>query len=141
MTLGLHDFTGLWSLRRRVENRMGQGGELDGEASFTANGSTLIYAERGILKIGSAEIAANQTHVWRADANRIHVCFGDGRPFHSFEPGVVAPAARHDCAPDVYNVSYDFADWPVWRSHWVVTGPRKDYEMRSEYAPSTDQRP
>ena len=43
------------------------------------------------------------------------------------------PVADHWCDPDTYKVRYDFREWPLWRAEWRVTGPRKDYVMRSVY--------
>ena len=133
MALALQDFAGDWSLMRRIAQADGGTGVLRGTARFALTGPVLDYSETGVLTMDGAELEARQSHVWRTDGNRIHVCFSDGRPFHSFELGVSDPAATHDCPPDTYVVTDDFGDWPEWHSRWVVTGPRKDYRMVSTY--------
>ncbi|MCE8467683.1 DUF6314 family protein, partial [Rhodovulum sulfidophilum] len=60
----------------------------------------------------------------------------DGRFFHLIAPGA-RPEARHDCAPDLYRVRYDFSAWPCWSSFWEVRGPRKNYAMESSYRPES----
>jgi hypothetical protein len=64
------------------------------------------------------------------------VLFADGRFFHRFDAEDPAPAAAHDCPPDLYRVRYDFRPWPRWQAEWRVTGPRKDYAMVSRYRPA-----
>ncbi len=137
MGIGLQDFAGRWLLERTIrDTRAGRDGTFAGTASFEAQGPVLLYRERGELRMGGAAMAAEQSHVWRQEGTRICVVFRDGRPFHCFETGVAAPGARHDCAPDIYDVSYDFGAWPEWRSEWRVRGPRKDYVMASAYRPA-----
>jgi len=79
-----------------------------------------------------APIRAERRYLWGpGDAGCIEVTFEDGRAFHRIDPAV--PKARHDCAPDIYEVTYDFTDWPRWQSRWTVTGPNKAYVMTSDY--------
>ncbi len=137
MGIGLKDFAGRWRLNRRIrDDRSGRDGRLRGMASFAPRGATLLYREWGELTMGGVAMAAEQSHFWRQEGTRICVVFNDGRPFHCFEPGVATPSARHDCAPDIYDVSYDLGGWPEWRAEWRVRGPRKDYVMTSAYMPA-----
>ena len=134
MGIGLKDFAGRWRIERRIrDSRSDRDGAFTGIATFEPQGATLLYREAGELRLGEAAMTAEQSHVWRQEGTRICVVFSDGRPFHCFEMGVTTPVGRHDCAPDVYLVSYDFGSWPVWRSEWTVTGPRKGYVMTSAY--------
>ena len=61
--------------------------------------------------------------------------FEDGRPFHDVptEGGAVS----HWCAPDRYDGHYDFSRWPEFRVEWRVRGPRKDYQMVTDYRRET----
>ena len=43
-----------------------------------------------------------------------------------------SPRTVHLCAPDRYEVAYDFTAWPHWSATWTVEGPRKDYVMTSQ---------
>ncbi len=137
MPIRLEDFTGLWSLARRINDaRAGAEGRLEGQAEFRPLGVGLICEERGVLHFASGDpMQVSRRYFWRAEsAGRIAVSFEDGRPFHDFALGAIAEAA-HDCAPDHYHVAYDFSHWPNWRAVWTVKGPRKDYVSVSDYAP------
>ncbi len=137
MALGLKDFAGRWRLDRRIRDAQGdREGRFRGDALFRPEGATLFYRERGELTLDGREMAAEQSHVWRQEGNRICVVFADGRPFHTFELGVLTPEGRHVCAPDLYRVLYDFGAWPEWRSEWRVSGPRKDYTLTTRYVPA-----
>lgn len=132
---GLADFEGEWRLDRRIEDRRGaQSGRLSGRAWFAPAADGLQYDEEGVLELASGpKLAARQAHLWQASPPEIAVRFPDGRDFHRFDTGVVAPEGRHLCGADLYLVRYDFADWPRWRVTWTVSGPRKDYTICSAY--------
>lgn len=130
----LSRFLGHWRLLREISG----GGRFDGEAVITRDGQGgAAYAEDGTLSLpGQAGMRATRRYRWHEDGGLIAVSFADGRFFHRFDPGEIAPKARHHCPPDIYEVTYDFADWPRWSSLWRVEGPRKSYLMRSEYRPA-----
>ena len=128
----LADFAGLWRLERRIEDRLGQPGRFSGVARFSRDGDGLRLTEEGRLDLGTASFKATRVYLWQADGADIVVRFEDGRDFHRFTPAGAAESA-HWCDPDDYRVTYDFARWPIWTSEWRVTGPRKDYVMRSTY--------
>lgn len=134
----LSSFAGVWRLERVIEDaRAGRIGRLTGEARFTPVAEGLAYAEAGTLDFpGGPPMQASRRYLWReGGAGGIDVLFDDGRFFHSFDPDAPIPTAAHDCPPDSYRVSYDFAAWPLWRAEWRVSGPRKDYTMFSRYRP------
>ena len=135
MQLGLMDFEGMWQVVRRIENAAGPDARFEGVARFVRDGAGLTYAEAGELRLeGQAPIRGERRYLWREEGDgRIAVFFDDGRDFHRFDPGAEAPGDRHHCAPDVYDVAYDFREWPEWESRWRVAGPRKDYAMVSRY--------
>lgn len=133
---GIEDFAGEWLLERRISDlRQGLTGELQGRASVVQDGGGLWrYREEGLLRYGdAAPVQAVRVYLWRQQGALIAVAFDDGRPFHAFDPNAAAPRAQHDCAPDLYDVRYDFGAWPAWRAVWQVQGPRKDYRMESVY--------
>lgn len=133
ITPRLGDFAGDWDVRRIItDHRGGPNGRFAGSARFSAHPDGLTYSEIGELLLGDhPPFKAERQYLWRADGDRITVEFQDGRPFHSFDPS--APNADHWCDPDTYRVTYEFSDWPNWRSVWDVTGPKKAYEMITEY--------
>ena len=70
----------------------------------------LAYVEEGTLAFpGAAPMRASRRYLWRdGGAGTIDVWFEDGRFFHRFDAEDPAPAAAHDCPPDLYRVRYDF---------------------------------
>lgn len=132
---GLSDFEGVWTLTRRIEDRLaGAEAALDGQASFSPAGDGLRYEEQGVLRHGDQPpLDARRSYFWREVEGRIEVLFDDGRPFHQIAADKLMPDDLHHCAPDMYHVSYDFSKWPKWRAIWRVQGPRKDYRSVSDY--------
>jgi hypothetical protein len=126
---------GAWRLWREIDDRRaGQKARMEGEARFTPVAGGLLYAEVGWLLLpGQAPLRAERRYLWRAAPGGVAVAFGDGRPFHRFD-WAEAPAARHLCGADVYDVVYRFGRWPAWEAEWTVSGPAKDYTMISRYA-------
>ncbi|MDJ0630303.1 MAG: DUF6314 family protein [Rhodobacter sp.] len=133
--LQLADFAGEWRLAREIDDRLTiRHGRLSGTARFDPGGWGLVYLEKGLLDFpGQTPLTVRQSYLWRAAGRTVAVSFSDGRAFHTIDLAGSTAAARHDCAPDVYTVAYDFSRWPDWSATWDVTGPRKDYSMTSWY--------
>ncbi len=132
---GVADFLGRWRIDRRIEDRAGgTTGRFEGQGVFLARGAKAVYVERGLLYYGTQPpMQAERSYLWRDGPTGIEVFFHDGRPFHRIGLAGETAEARHWCDPDSYVVHYDFGDWPLWSARWDVTGPRKDYVMRSLY--------
>lgn len=131
----LADFLGTWVLSRRIEDlRLGLRGNFAGSAVFEPSGSLVLQREEGVLRFGDAPpMQATRRYLWDEADGRIVLQFEDGRPFHDFQADGSA-LATHLCGADNYNVRYDFTEWPVWRSQWQVTGPRKDLILSSQFS-------
>ncbi|MEO1344489.1 MAG: DUF6314 family protein [Pseudomonadota bacterium] len=135
MPRGLMDFAGDWRVTRVIEDRLGPPGQFEGTAALTPDGPGLTYTEKGRLTLGSAPpMQAERSYLWREESDLIQVLFDDARPFHRFDPNLGGAGERHYCDPDIYDVVYALDDWPNWSSSWTVTGPRKDYTMRTQFA-------
>ncbi len=129
------DFEGRWQIERSIEDHLtGLNGWFEGTADFAPNGpGQLAYTEKGTLTMGSAApMRAERRYIWTIAGDTVAVLFDDGRPFHSFDLRDGAQA-DHLCGDDLYCVEYRFEAWPRWRAKWSVTGPRKDYTMRSDF--------
>ncbi|MBU2980820.1 trigger factor [Lentibacter algarum] len=125
----LGEFEGLWRLNRRIKPANGPEGQFDGRAEWVRKDTGLAYVEQGVLTLeGQPPMQAERRYFWDAELN---VYFEDGRFFHQVPR--LGGATAHWCDPDQYNVSYDFASWPVFEVCWKVRGPRKDYEMITRY--------
>lgn len=137
MTLTATDFRGDWHLKRVITDRLGgMDGTLSGLATFTGAGDALIYDETGRLALASGPVMeATRRYLWSFDAEIVSVRFSDGAEFHTFSPIGAAIGTTHLCGADLYDVTYDFREWPVWTATWSVKGPRKDYTSVSRYSP------
>lgn len=136
MTRDLDAFAGSYEIAREIEDRAGDGAmRFSGRLDLLEDGTGLCWHETGRLDLpGGQVLVAERRYLWRAGGGGlVDVLFEDGRYFHSFDPGELRPQAGHDCAPDRYDVAYDFTGWPNFAAHWRVTGPRKDYDSRSTY--------
>ena len=131
------DFAGNWDIHRRILDRMaGEEGNLVGSVSIRGEDAAFVYFENGILRLGTRPpLHATRQYLWTGDGTGIDVAFHDGREFHRIDLEAPEVEARHDCAPDIYVVRYEFARWPQWTSVWTVTGPRKNYVMTTDYTP------
>ncbi|MDX1742712.1 MAG: DUF6314 family protein [Ruegeria sp.] len=139
MTLprSLFDFEGSWSLIRTIhDTRAGQIVHAQGQARLSPTKGGLVYEEEVCLRIpGQAEMKGTRRYLWLDAGDRISVHFDDERYFHALYLEQTRSSDHHDCPPDSYDAVYDFAGWPTWSVSWTVSGPRKAYEMRTEYRP------
>ncbi|MEM8633145.1 MAG: DUF6314 family protein [Pseudomonadota bacterium] len=138
--LSITSFLGAWSLERAINDiSVGGEGRLSGTVDIRREGEGWAYNEKGALRYGDQpQLAATRRYLWQSLPGQrpgIEVLFEDGRPFHIIDLGQTMPHAEHVCAPDLYHVTYDFAQWPTWYSVWRVSGPRKNYRMLSRYRP------
>lgn len=131
---GIADFEGTWRIDRQIADlRAGQRGRFEGTARLVPGPrGRWTWQESGTIRLGTgAPMPAERRYLWQPRDGTIEVLFEDGRFFHAFDPSAAGPEARHDCAPDLYHVRYDFTGWPAWRATWQVEGPRKAYRMES----------
>jgi hypothetical protein len=127
---------GTWDLSRTVGDW-----NFRGSAVFGAQGpNELRYEENGILaKPGNPDIQASRRYVYQYEAGRIVINF-DELPARIFEildlkrapNGTWEAEAEHACHPDHYASRYAFGPDIITITH-VVRGPRKGYEMVSNY--------
>lgn len=135
MTASTSDFLGHWQIERTIDDVLSQSGAIfAGTASISRNIPHWIYAEVGTLTMaGSKPMMAERQYLWRPDENGFDIFFSDERFFHRLTLSGQTQAA-HWCDPDQYDVTYDFTDFPRWKSTWRVTGPRKNYVMHSMFS-------
>lgn len=131
----LSDFRGRWTLVREIEDRRaGQNLRAEGAAVLYPADGQYIYDEEVTLYVpGQVPMLGTRRYLWRQEAARIAVHFEDGRFFHGLTLGRPGTQDHHDCAPDSYDVKYNFSGWPDWRVIWTVQGPRKSYVLTTEY--------
>ncbi len=137
MTLphSLSEFEGCWSLTRVIRDaKAGQVVHADGTVTLSRSEDGLIYDEDVILRLpGQPEMKGTRRYLWRDDGEKVAIHFDDGRYFHALKLGIKQASDHHDCPPDSYDAVYDFSTWPRWCVRWIVSGPRKSYEMDTEY--------
>ncbi|WP_108860324.1 DUF6314 family protein [Ruegeria sp. Alg231-54] len=131
----LSDFKGQWSLTRTIlDAQAGQVVQADGHTVLSPTEDGLIYDEEVTLRVpGQAEMKGTRRYLWHAAGEAIAIHFDDGRYFHRLALGQAHASDHHDCPPDSYDAVYDFSAWPVWSVRWIVSGPRKSYEMSTDY--------
>ncbi|WP_037309981.1 DUF6314 family protein [Ruegeria halocynthiae] len=132
----LADFEGRWSLRRTIRDaHAGRVVQADGEAQLHRAKDGLIYDEQVTLRIpDQPAMKGTRRYIWRDGGDFVAVHFEDGKYFHALKLGLPQASDHHDCPPDSYDAAYDFSGWPRWSVRWTVAGPRKSYEMDTEYA-------
>ena len=130
----LADFEGAWRFSREVRHASGDIALVLGQAVFVPTPGGLLYEENGEMSInGGAPMLTSRIHLWSPN---LDVHFEDGRAFHAVPAS--GGQAEHWCAPDMYKVAYEFAQWPIWHSVWDVSGPNKAYTMETTYTRFTD---
>ena len=136
MTAGmitLADLAGKWRLTRVIIDHLaGREGRFVGQCQWLPEADGLRQEEAGILHFADAPpMQAHRSYLWRVEGAGLAVFFDDGRPFHRLGPGLLSD--RHYCDPDIYDVRYDFSQWPLWTQSWQVQGPRKDMSILSQF--------
>ncbi len=131
----ISDFQGVWRLTRLIrDERAGQVVHADGQVELCQDARGLIYDETVTLHIpGQPAMTGTRRYLWRDAGDQIAVHFDDGRYFHALRLGQTRAEDHHDCPPDSYDARYDFSGWPRWTVRWIVSGPRKSYEMETKY--------
>lgn len=135
--ISLPALEGVWGLERRIEDRRGGVvGHLTGQCVWRPDAHGLRQEEAGVLRMGDAPpMQARRVYLWRETEAGLAVLFEDGRAFHAIDLARGRLRDRHLCPPDTYDVTYEIDDWPHWRQEWVVTGPRKDARIVSDFSP------
>ena len=120
---------GRWALHRTIDDRRGDlGGVVEGVLELSDLGpDRLGWEERATWHRPGAEVAVRRGLRLERREGGWWVLFEDGRDFHPWVPG---EPVLHDCRPDTGSP----ADWSVW---WEVTGPAKDYVMRTRLRPAS----
>lgn len=131
----ISDFVGQWDLKRVIhDTRAGQVVQADGQAHLSQCDNGLIYDEAVTLRLpGQEAMKGTRRYLWRDAGDAVSVHFDDGRFFHNLKLGRPMAEDHHDCPPDSYDAVYDFTGWPRWSVRWTVSGPRKSYQMDTEY--------
>ncbi|MEL6640299.1 MAG: DUF6314 family protein [Pseudomonadota bacterium] len=132
------DFIRTWRLDRQLADRRGEmNGNYSGQANWTMRQDGGVdYAEAGTLMLArGGQMRAERQYLWRWETAGVAVFFADGAFFHRFVPTGKTEGTTHLCGDDIYNVAYDFSQWPNWSATWDVSGPRKAYTAHSSYWP------
>lgn len=128
--LSIDDFVRCdWHVQKRIVE-VGATHHFDGQLNFVPRGNGYMACETGQIRLATGAILqSQQTYLWNRHENGVAIKFSDGRAFHIMDLRETIPQADHWCEPDMYQVRYDFTNWPNWQCHWHVKGPRKAYEM------------
>ena len=127
---------GEWSLARTVST----GEHMDGKLVFSRmDSSNLLANEAGEVHMASGNIvSATRQWIWRLAGDGLQVYFDEEPPrlYHQLKPVLRAGAwhgeGHHDCQPDTYVGEYLFSTNKIIIKQDVM-GPKKDYQIISEY--------
>ena len=132
---------GAWALHRTIQ----PAGRFDGTARFErVDANTLQYRERGMLSLPDGPpIEGTREYIYRLEGDRLCAYFPEEPPrlfqcmeLQSAADGkAMAGEAKHRCAADDYNSSYEFHSDGTFRIVHEVKGPRKNYTLVTEYEP------
>lgn len=135
---------GRWSVRRHFEGSYE--GSFSGEAFLApvaGEESTYRYTEQGKLTDGEGkQFDAGQSYLYRLAEGKLRM-LKRGEPewvvMHDLEfreDGRLATATHsHLCGQDHYTATYRIdLDAETWEVAYDVTGPKKDYRIRSVYS-------
>ncbi len=128
-------FLGAWHLARTIEDRRDQRhGFLRGSAAFEPDGRDLRYREYGRLRLGAYAGPVEQRYRYAFPRpDHVTVRFADGRSFFDLEFSRGRGAFLHKCGADLYRGTIEVLDAACFTMSWRVSGPRKDYVLRSRY--------
>ncbi|MCP2266730.1 DUF6314 family protein [Promicromonospora thailandica] len=157
---------GTWDFRREVTHADGSRYTATGQAHLRRlDDGRVRWDEHGTLRWEAGSTPVSRTlYLVPAPASAPpapepdwRVTFEDGRDFHPWTPGAV----EHLCGRDLYRGDLDVPAGPAasagpasavvvrpasavvvrppsWELDWHVTGPEKDYEMRTRYTVPPD---
>ncbi|MBR2689343.1 MAG: hypothetical protein IKE42_15960 [Aquamicrobium sp.] len=128
---------GEWCLNRNIEAQA----TMQGRAQFTRlRQDILAYHEEGNLRLASGtKFNAERDYIFERRSNGFAVFFPETPPrlFHSVNLKRAEVSfwgtATHLCKADFYETRYDFYSRDLFVIEHRVSGPRKDYSIRSEY--------
>lgn len=121
---------GSWTLDRTIDDRHGaETSTVRGDTRLTHEVDGRVrWSESGTLTRGDLAIPVTRTLFVEERDGGWFVTFDDGRDFHPWSPG---REVVHPCAADTYVGQIQLIDPDTWTVEWHVTGPAKDYTMRS----------
>lgn len=128
---------GEWILTRSVSS----GETLEGALEFISiDQSAFRVVEVGELRISDGNlISATRQWIWKFSDDGLQIFFDEEplRLYHQLRPtesgGTWTAEGYHDCAPDIYSGEYRFSLNKITIRQDVM-GPRKDYQIISNYS-------
>ena len=134
------NFLGSWNLERHIDDFFdGKTGFFKGQVTISDCCKKWLYSETGLLTIESqVPLKSERKYLWSPNSCGFDIYFDNNKFFHKFKiPKNLSidksSAARYDCYPDHYRVTYLLHSSSAWESVWHVKGPRKFYRIRSKY--------
>ena len=134
------DLIGRWSISRLIcDNLTHSIRTFCGQAIIKQDNLHFHYQEKGDLMLSkNISFSAEQSYIWKPISNSIFdIFFKNGNFFCTLDLKLANQrgvcSAKHLCEADLYVVDYDFSKFPVWSSLWTVSGPKKDYQIVSDF--------
>lgn len=129
--------------RWRFERIIAGHGTMQGMALFIPEGGgETRYREEGLLRLRTGgDFPSSRDYAYRDRPGGFAVFFAETprRLFHEVrlsceQGGQFSGTAAHACGGDFYETRYEFMPGGDFFTGHTVTGPRKNYSMRTRYA-------
>lgn len=121
---------GSWSIFRHF----GAQGLAVGQAAFTLlTPSLLAYREDLEVHIPGFSEAVYQEYLYVFEEGCVYKKFKDNRLFYRLEVSNAEATGAHLCGEDHYQAHYSFLGQNNFTLTYRVKGPRKDYEILTEF--------
>lgn len=132
VTLDPTTLIGTWEFARSIEDRLsGEATSVEGVATFVPEDRWIRWHEDGTWFRAAEPVAVRRTLRIEERDGDWFVTFEDGRDFH---PWLLRSGFIHPCGHDTYaGLLAPGTDAAQWRLTWSVSGPAKDYTMRTTY--------
>lgn len=126
---------GSWSLERGICELDGTPiGSFTGTATFTPEGSELVYTEHGTLRLGNYQGPAHRGLRYRITGpGQATVHFDYGDVFHELDLRQGQCAANHPCRDDLYEGRFLVEGHDRWLQEWTVSGPTKNHTLTTRF--------
>ncbi len=132
-----YSLEGFWKLSRHITDQ----GTVEGIACFRKKANhpnVLLYREEGVFtSLNGQRFDISQEFEYRLTEERIDVFFSreHDRLLHSLEfIGPNQASGRHLCGYDNYCAAYQFHFPGSFELHYVVKGPKKDYQIQTLFS-------
>lgn len=129
---------GTWTLTREIEDACFGAGTFEGCATFvTQLDGTLLYEEHGEIQFGTWRGPAWRRWLYALEGDALIIRYpGTNAELHTFRFDHGSAEHEHLCGADRYDASFQCLPDGALRLSYAVTGPAKNYRLRTLLTPA-----